>query len=201
MSQQRNVATKVDWAKITSSLGLRGNTANALNAFKKRNDDARRKVQILSEQAQTVDFAYYRGILNNRAVIDEVENAVKNFKVQSYDVSRQLKAIDAFEAQAVKNAEETAGLVETELKDLEKTLTNIQSARPFEDLTVVCYSMENPAGTKLPSLIWLTPCYRTKSWPPSLLLRNVLRRWSATTGGCRLDTRYVLQVFTMVGAG
>jgi len=95
-------------------------------------------VQVLSEQPQTVDFAYYRDILSNRAVIDEVENAVKGFKVQSYDVSRQLKAIDAFEAQAVKNAEETAGLVATELQDLEKTLKNIESARPFDELTVVC---------------------------------------------------------------
>ena len=53
-------------------------------------------------------------------------------------MSRQLKAIEAFETQAVKNAEETKGVVDRELADLEKTLGNIESARPLEDLTVVC---------------------------------------------------------------
>lgn len=38
----------------------------------------------------------------------------------------------------MKNAEETKGRVDLELKDLEKTLKNIETARPFEDLTVVC---------------------------------------------------------------
>lgn len=37
----------------------------------------------------------------------------------------------------MKNAEETKGRVDLELKDLEKTLKNIEEARPFEDLTVV----------------------------------------------------------------
>jgi F-type H+-transporting ATPase subunit d len=49
-----------------------------------------------------------------------------------------VKAIEAFEAQAIKDAEETKGKVELELKDLEKTLKNIETARPYEDLTVVC---------------------------------------------------------------
>jgi hypothetical protein len=48
-----------------------------------------------------------------------------------------VKAIEAFEAQAIKDAEETKGKVELELKDLEKTLKNIETARPYEDLTVV----------------------------------------------------------------
>ena len=38
----------------------------------------------------------------------------------------------------MKSAEETKGKVDAELKDLEKTLKNIETARPFEDLTVVC---------------------------------------------------------------
>ena len=87
---------------------------------------------------QTVDFASYRKQLKNQAVVDEIENHFKAFKPQTYDVGRQLKAIEAFEAQAVKNAEETKGAVEAELKALDKTLDNIESARPFEDLTVVC---------------------------------------------------------------
>ena len=73
--------------------------------------------------------------------MDEIEQHFKQFKPATYDVNRQLKAIDAFEAQAVKSAEETKGKVDSELKELEKTLTNIETARPFEDLTVVCSSI------------------------------------------------------------
>jgi len=138
-SLQRSAALKIDWTKVTSSLGLRGQTATALQAFKKRNDDARRKVQLLSEQPQNIDFAHYRNVLKNQAVVDEIENHFKTFKPATYDVSRQIKAIDAFEAQAVQNAEQTKGKVEAEIVELKKTLENIETARPFEDLTVVCY--------------------------------------------------------------
>jgi predicted transcriptional regulator len=54
-------------------------------------------------------------------------------------VQRQIKAIEAFEAQAVQSAEETAAVVDRELKDLDKTLKNIEDARPFDQLTVVCF--------------------------------------------------------------
>lgn len=128
---------KVDWANLGSKLGLRGNTAAALANFKKRNDDARRRVQVLSQEAQTVDFAQYRSILKNQDVINDIEKQFNAFQPKKYDVQRQIKAIEAFEAQAVKSAEETKGKVDAELKDLEKTLTNIESARPFDELTVV----------------------------------------------------------------
>lgn len=127
----------MDWAHITNSLSLRGQTAAALQAFKKRNEDARRRVQLLSEQPQTVDFSHYRTILKNQAIVQEIEKQVTSFKPATYDVARQIKAIEAFEAQAIKNAEETKGSVDLELKNLEKTLKNIEEARPFEDLTVV----------------------------------------------------------------
>ena len=52
-------------------------------------------------------------------------------------MNRQIKAIEAFEVQAVKSAEETKGKVDDELRELETTLKNIETARPFEDLTVV----------------------------------------------------------------
>jgi ATP synthase D chain, mitochondrial (ATP5H) len=126
---------------VTNSLGLRGQTAASLQAFKKRNDDARRKVQVLSEQPQTVDFSHYRKILKNQAVVDEIEKHFKTFKLATYDVGRQLKAIEAFETQAIRNAEQTKRVVETELSSLEKTLKNIETARPFEDLTVVGFSL------------------------------------------------------------
>lgn len=117
---------------------MKGQTAASLQAFKKRNDDARRKIQALSTQADSVDFAYYRANLKNQAVVNEIENHVKNFKPKTYDVNKQIKAIEQFEAQALKNAEETKGMVDKELADLDKTLKNIEQARPFEDLTVVC---------------------------------------------------------------
>ena len=135
---QRSAALKLDWTKIGTQLGLKGQTATALQSFKKRNDDARRKVTVLSEQPQTVDFSYYRSVLKNTSVIDEIEKSFNAFKPQTYDVNRQIKAIETFEAQAVKSAEETKSVVDKELSDLQKTLKNIEEARPFEDLTVVC---------------------------------------------------------------
>lgn len=132
-------------------MGLRGQTASSLQAFKKRNEDARRRVQVLSDSPQKVDFAHYRSILKNQAIIDEIEKHFSTFKPATYDVGRQLKAIEAFEAQAIKNAEETKGRVDLELKDLEKTLKNIEEARPFDQLTVVCvtqgYAIYNHANT------------------------------------------------------
>lgn len=107
-------------------------------AFKKRNDDARRKINLLSQAPTTVDLAHYRTVLKNTAIVDEIEGYIKNFKPQTYDVGRQIKAIEAFETQAVKSAEETKGRVDEELRSLDKTLKNIEEARPFEDLTVVC---------------------------------------------------------------
>lgn len=128
----------MDWTKISTSLGIKGQTAAALQAFKKRNEDARRKVQVLSEQPQQIDFKHYRSILKNQAVVDEIENHFKSFKPATYDVARQIRAIEAFESQALKNAEQTKDKVELELQDLQKTLRNIEEARPFEDLTIVC---------------------------------------------------------------
>ena len=134
---------KIDWAKVGTQLGLKGQTATALQQFKARNDNARRKLAQLQEQASTVDFANYRQQLSNSKVVDEVERHFKEFKPVTYDVGRQIKAIEAFENQAVKNAQETKGLVDKELEDLEKTLGNIEQARPFEDMTVVRFFEED----------------------------------------------------------
>lgn len=129
---------KIDWANLAPKLGLRGSTAQALANFKKRNDDARRRVQLLSEQPQSVDFSQYRAALKNTAVVDDVEKQVNGFQIKKYDVGRQLKAIEQFEAQAVQAAEQTKVKVDAELKDLDKTLQNIEGAMSWEDLTVVC---------------------------------------------------------------
>lgn len=188
---QRSAALKLDWTKVAGSLGLRGQTATALQSFKKRNDDARRKVQALSEQAQTVDFNHYRNTLKNQAVIDDIEAQFKSFKPASYDVSRQVKAIDAFEAQAVQNAEQTRGKVETELVELKKTLDNIETARPFEDLTVVCILLLLfwKYGIVLICVCVCACRMRLLLLSPRLTKRPLL--WSPRASGCRLATRCV----------
>lgn len=127
---------KLDWSKLGTQLGLRGNTASSLAAFKKRNDDARRKVQALSEAPQSVDFAHYRSVLKNQTVIDEIEGHFRTFKPVTYDVNKQLAAIEQFEKVATRNAEETKEKVEVELRSLEKALGDIEGARPWEETTV-----------------------------------------------------------------
>lgn len=93
-------------------------------------------MQVLSEQPTTVDFGHYRSVLANTAVIDEIEQHFKSFQPKTYDVSKQIKAIESFEQVAIKNAEETKSKVEVELKSLEKALNDIEGARPWEELTV-----------------------------------------------------------------
>lgn len=132
----KQVAAKVDWAKISSTLGLTGQTAGSLQAFRKRNEDAKVKLFHLSEQPTTVDFSYYRGVLKNQKVVDQLESAFKSFSPVTYDTSKQIKTIEAFEAKALENAESTEAKVKDELSALGKTLSNIKSARAFEDLVV-----------------------------------------------------------------
>lgn len=163
----RSAAIKLDWAKVTTSLGLRGQTVTSLHAFKKRNDDARRKLQALKEQPTTVDFSHYRSVLKNQAVVDEIEKRFASFKPATYDVNRQLKAIEAFEVEAVKNAETTKNQVNMELQDLEKTLKNIEEARPFEDLTVDEVAAAEPSiDEKTAKLVskgrWVVPGYKER---------------------------------------
>jgi len=170
----RSAALKLDWAKVTTSLGLRGQTVSGLQAFKKRNDDARRKLQTLHEQPTTVDFAQYRSVLKNQAVVDEIEKRFNAFKPATYDVNRQLKAIEAFEVEAVKNAEATKTKVDLELQDLEKTLRNIETARPFEDLTVDEVAAAEPSiDEKTAKLVskgrWSVPGYKEKFGDLSVL--------------------------------
>lgn len=161
-------------------MGLRGQTVASLQAFKKRNDEVRRKVQALSEQSTSVDFAHYRSILKNTAVVDEIEKRFNAFKPATYDVSRQLKAIDAFEVEAVRNAEATKETVELELKDLEKTLKNIETARPFEDLTVDEVAAAEPSiDEKTAALVskgrWSVPGYKVRSAPNERSAQSLLR--------------------------
>jgi F-type H+-transporting ATPase subunit d len=183
INSQRSAALKLDWTKLATQLGLKGSTANALVAFKKRNDDARRKVAQLSEQSSTVDFAHYRGILKNQSIIDDIEKQFKAFKPATYDVERQIKAIEAFEAQAVQSAQETKSVVDQELKDLDKTLKNIEEARPFEDLTVVSIGIADL------SKCWTNGAFRTMLLPRDRISTNAPNSSFPSTAGEFLGTR------------
>lgn len=132
----RSAASKVDWTAVTTKLGLSQNTLSGLASFRKRNTDAKDKINVLETQRQTVDFSQYRSVLKNQAIVDEIEKAYKSFKPATYDVASQIKAIEQFEAKAVENAQTTAKTIDAELSDLQETLQNIEQARPFEDLTV-----------------------------------------------------------------
>ncbi|KAH7358115.1 ATP synthase subunit D [Plectosphaerella cucumerina] len=170
----RSAALKLDWAKVTTSLNLRGQTVASLQAFKKRNEDARRKVASLRELPTEVDFAHYRSTLKNQAVVAEIEKRFAAFKPSTYDVARQVKAIEAFEVEAVKNAEATKEQVGLELKDLEKTLTNIEQARPFEDLTVDDINAAVPEVEKKTAELvakgrWSVPGYKERFGDLSVL--------------------------------
>ena len=63
--------------------------------------DAQRIQAQLAAQPATVDLEHYRSVLKNKAVVDEAEKLLKDFKPVTYDVGAQVKAIEAFEAKAV----------------------------------------------------------------------------------------------------
>ncbi len=76
-------------------------TVAALQAFRKRHGDAQRLQATYASQPTTVDFAHYRSVLKNKAVVDEAEKILREFKPVTYDVNTQIKAIETFEAKAV----------------------------------------------------------------------------------------------------
>lgn len=76
-------------------------TIASLQAFRKRHGDAQRVAQQYASQPTTVDIAHYRSVLKNKAIVDEAEKVLKEFKPVTYDVGSHVKAIDAFEAKAV----------------------------------------------------------------------------------------------------
>ncbi|KZT12618.1 ATP synthase d subunit [Laetiporus sulphureus 93-53] len=167
-------AAAVDFTRIYSTLGLSKETIAALQAFRKRHADAQRVHAQYASQPTTVDFAQYRSVLKNTAVIDETEKILRDFKPITYDVSTQIKAIETFEAKAVATAKETAEKIDVELKDLQATLANIEDARPFEDLTAEEVSDAHPRIREtVENMIkkgkWVVPGYKEKFGNLSIL--------------------------------
>lgn len=79
-------------------------TVASLQAFRKRHGDAQRIHGQLSAQPTNVDFQHYRSILKNQNIVNEAENLLKGFKPTTYDVNTHIKAIEEFEAKAVRIA-------------------------------------------------------------------------------------------------
>jgi len=164
----------VDFARVYTSLGLGKETVAALQAFRKRHMDAQRIQSTYAAQPVTVDLEHYRSVLKNKAVVDEAEKILKEFKPVTYDVSTHLKAIETFEAKAVAKAQETSAKIDEELKDLQATLANIEDARPFEDLTVDEVGNAHPRITEAVETMlkkgkWSVPGYKEKFGDLSLM--------------------------------
>ena len=81
--------------------GFTTETIASLQAFRKRHGDAQRIHAQLAAQPTTVDLEHYRSVLRNKAVVDEAEKILRDFKPVTYDVNAQIKAIEAFETKAV----------------------------------------------------------------------------------------------------
>src|SRR5579859_1492194 len=135
----RSAVAKIDWTRLTSALSLTPQTTSALTSFRKRNVDAHNKLNQLKTSRTEVDFAHYRSILKNQAIVDEIQRAAKAFKPVTYDVSSILKGIEGFEAEAVKNAEQTEKKISEQLVDLEETIKNIDQARKPDELSVCSF--------------------------------------------------------------
>ncbi|KAL0949819.1 hypothetical protein HGRIS_009854 [Hohenbuehelia grisea] len=161
------VAAAVDFSRVYSSLGLGKETISALQAFRKRHSEAQRIHAQLANQPTTVDIAHYRDVLKNKAIVDEAEKLLKEFKPVTYDVGAHVKTIETFEAKAVAKAKETEQKIDVELKELQATLANIEDARPFEDLTVEDVGAAHPriveaVETMLKKGKWTVPGYKEK---------------------------------------
>ncbi|KAE9404493.1 ATP synthase d subunit [Gymnopus androsaceus JB14] len=163
----KTAAAVVDFTRIYTTLGLGKETIAALQAFRKRHGEAQRVQASYAEQPTTVDFSHYRSVLKNKSIVDEAEKLLKDFKPVTYDVKEHIKAIDAFEAKAVSKAKETEQKIDLELKELQATLSNIQDARPFQDLTVMDIGEAHPriietVETMMKKGKWSVPGYKEK---------------------------------------
>jgi F-type H+-transporting ATPase subunit d len=76
-------------------------TIASLQAFRKRHSEAQRLAAQYDSQPTTVDFAHYRSVLKNKAVVDDAEKLLKDFKPVTYDVNAHVNAIETFEVKAV----------------------------------------------------------------------------------------------------
>ena len=74
-----------------------------MQAFRKRHSEAQRIHAHYASQPTTIDFAHYRSVLKNKAIVDEAEKLFKEFQPVTYDVGAHIKAIETFESKAVRH--------------------------------------------------------------------------------------------------
>lgn len=132
----RNKANIQEWSKIYSGLGLGKETTSQLQAFRARNTSAANKNAALKSSTPEIDLSHYKSILKDQSAVQNAEKVLREFKAVDYDVSKWNGVVDAFEGKAVAAAKETLAKISKEEGSLKETLSNIQEARPFEDLTV-----------------------------------------------------------------
>ncbi|WFD20788.1 ATP synthase d subunit [Malassezia caprae] len=159
-------AAAIDFSKILSS-GIGKETQAQIVAFRKRADEARRALANLQNQPTSVDLSHYKNVLKNQSVVSQAEKILSEFKPVTYDVNAQVKAIESFEATAVKQAQESSAKMEAELKDLKATLSNIEGARPFDQLTTTDVLQARPEIAKtIEEMVkkgkWTVPGYDEK---------------------------------------
>jgi F-type H+-transporting ATPase subunit d len=133
-----------EWSKIYSGLGLGKETTSQLQAFRARHTTALNKNSALKSTVPEIDLSHYKSILKDQSAVQNAEKVLREFKPVDYDLSKWNGVVDAFEGKAVAAAKETLAKISKEEGSLKETLSNIQEARPFEDLTVsrVSFSRE-----------------------------------------------------------
>ncbi|KAI8909895.1 hypothetical protein PhCBS80983_g05758 [Powellomyces hirtus] len=135
MATPARQAARIDWGALGTK--LKPETVASINAFRRRHTELTKTVSDLREQSQTIDFAHYAKVLKtNTKVVAEAEKAFKAFTPATYDLSEQIRAIEAQQAKAVAAAQKTAKKVNVEVDELKSLLTNIETARPVDQLTV-----------------------------------------------------------------
>ncbi|KAJ3061759.1 ATP synthase d subunit, partial [Quaeritorhiza haematococci] len=97
-SSAKSAVTKIDWTAIATK--LKPETVASLQAFRRRHAELAKSLAELKEQPTTVDFAKYRSILKNKAVVDNAERSFRTFQPATYDLSEQLRIIEAQKATA-----------------------------------------------------------------------------------------------------
>ncbi|KAL7424214.1 ATP synthase d subunit [Cryptotrichosporon argae] len=170
----RGASAAVDWSKIYTGLGLNKETITELQSFRARHTSAVNRNAAIKASIPALDLSAYKAILKDGSAVAAAERALAEFKPVDYDVSKWDGVVAAFEGKAVAAAKETVDKIKAEETSLKSTLSNIQEARPFEDLTVAEVSHARPEITKAVETMlkkgkWTVPGYREKFGEFSLM--------------------------------
>ncbi|TPX67200.1 hypothetical protein SpCBS45565_g03977 [Spizellomyces sp. 'palustris'] len=130
----RSATARIDWGALGTK--LKPETVAAISAFRRRHTELTKTVTELREQSATIDFEAYRKVLKNKKVVNDAEKSFNAFTPATYDLGEQLRIIESEQAKAVAAAQQTSKKVNAEVSELQVLLTNIETARPVDQLTV-----------------------------------------------------------------